>query len=185
MNEGHLDAKHVIFHRHKPVRHGVNSVWKSFQHILRHHVNIAHSIKDAADGIEKQSPQVARMVRSAAEGVERISTDFRDCNVGELLDSVTKFAQRQPAAVFGAARTGENETDDTPLTHVNFTPKEIANADDELASMIAARVEGVRDYATVAMHWSAIDVMRNRQTGAIAREAGQPWLLSAIQETDS
>jgi len=63
--------------------------------------NIAHSVKDAADGIEKQAPQVASMVRSAAEGVERISTDIRDRNVGELLDSVTKFAQRQPAAFFG------------------------------------------------------------------------------------
>jgi methyl-accepting chemotaxis protein len=63
--------------------------------------NIAHSVKDAADGIEKQSPQVASMVRNAAEGVERISTDIRDRNVGELLDSVTKFAQRQPAAFFG------------------------------------------------------------------------------------
>ncbi|WP_027062744.1 hypothetical protein [Mesorhizobium loti] len=64
-------------------------------------VNIAHSVKDAADGIEKQSPQVASLVRSAAEGVERISTDIRDRNVGELFDSVTKFAQRQPAAFFG------------------------------------------------------------------------------------
>ncbi|WP_244571073.1 MULTISPECIES: hypothetical protein [Mesorhizobium] len=63
--------------------------------------NIAHSVKEAADGIEKQSPQVAGMVRSAAEGVERISTDIRDRNVGELLESVTKFAQRQPAAFFG------------------------------------------------------------------------------------
>ncbi|WP_246093955.1 MULTISPECIES: hypothetical protein [Mesorhizobium] len=63
--------------------------------------NIAHSVKEAADDIEKQSPQVAGMVRSAAEGVERISTDIRDRNVGELMDSVTKFAQRQPAAFFG------------------------------------------------------------------------------------
>jgi predicted lipid-binding transport protein (Tim44 family) len=62
--------------------------------------------------------------------------------------------------------------------------------------------EGMRDYATVAMLWSAIDVMRNRQTGTIetgdpnnpvettelwtfTRETGQPWLLSAIQETAS
>jgi hypothetical protein len=62
--------------------------------------NIAHSVKGAADGIEKQSPQIAGMVRSAAEGVERVSSDIRDRNVGELLDSVTKFAQRQPAAFF-------------------------------------------------------------------------------------
>jgi methyl-accepting chemotaxis protein len=63
--------------------------------------NIAHSVKEAADGIEQKSPQVASIVRSAAEGVERISTDIRDRNVGELVDSVTKFAQRQPAAFFG------------------------------------------------------------------------------------
>jgi methyl-accepting chemotaxis protein len=63
--------------------------------------NIAHSVKEAADGIEKQSPQVAGIVRSAAENVERISTDIRDKNVGELMDSVTRFAQRQPAAFFG------------------------------------------------------------------------------------
>lgn len=63
--------------------------------------NIAHSVKEAAAGIEQQSPQVAGIVRSAAEGVERISTDIRDKNVGELMDSVTKFAQRQPAAFFG------------------------------------------------------------------------------------
>lgn len=61
--------------------------------------------------------------------------------------------------------------------------------------------ENTRDYATVAMRWSAIDVMRNRQTDAIAegdaknptettelwtftRELGQPWLLSAIQDAN-
>ena len=59
--------------------------------------------------------------------------------------------------------------------------------------------EGNRDYATVAMHWSAIDVMRDRQTGEIrkgdpdhpvegrelwtfVRENGGNWLLSAIQD---
>ncbi|RWC11656.1 MAG: hypothetical protein EOS52_21245 [Mesorhizobium sp.] len=59
--------------------------------------------------------------------------------------------------------------------------------------------EGSRDYATVAMRWSAIDTMQNRQTGAVekgdpnnpveatelwtfARQAGGPWLLSAIQD---
>lgn len=59
--------------------------------------------------------------------------------------------------------------------------------------------EGNRDYATVAMHWSAIDVMRDRQTGEVksgdpdhpvegrelwtfTRENGGNWLLSAIQD---
>jgi hypothetical protein len=63
--------------------------------------NLARSAKGAADSIEKQSPQIASAVRSAAESVERISTDIRDRNVGELMDSVTDFAKRQPAAFFG------------------------------------------------------------------------------------
>jgi predicted lipid-binding transport protein (Tim44 family) len=59
--------------------------------------------------------------------------------------------------------------------------------------------EGNRDYATVAMNWTAIDVMRDRQTGEIkkgdattpaeakelwtfTRENGGQWLLSAIQD---
>ncbi|HTJ56805.1 MAG TPA: TIM44-like domain-containing protein [Devosiaceae bacterium] len=59
--------------------------------------------------------------------------------------------------------------------------------------------EGNRDYATVAMHWSAIDMMRDRQTGAVVkgdpnhpvdgrelwtfvRDNGGAWQLSAIQD---
>jgi len=59
--------------------------------------------------------------------------------------------------------------------------------------------EGNRDYATVAMHWTAIDVMRDRQSGAVVkgdadkpadarelwtfvRENGGAWQLSAIQD---
>ena len=59
--------------------------------------------------------------------------------------------------------------------------------------------EGSRDYATMAMHWSAIDVMRDRTTGTLVkgdadtpveatelwtfvRENGSDWRLSAIQE---
>ena len=63
--------------------------------------SIAHSVKEAADGLEKQSPQVAGMVRSAAEGVEKISADIRDRSVGELFESVAGFAQRRPATFFG------------------------------------------------------------------------------------
>lgn len=59
--------------------------------------------------------------------------------------------------------------------------------------------EGARDYATVALQWTATDVMRDRTTGEIkrgdpdhpaeakeywtfVRESGGPWLLSAIQD---
>ncbi|MDG4881336.1 TIM44-like domain-containing protein [Mesorhizobium sp. WSM4884] len=70
------------------------------------------------------------------------------------------------------------------------------------ADIAEAWREGSRDYATAAMRWQAIDVMRNRQTGAVekgdpknpveatelwtfTREAGGPWLLSAIQDASN
>ncbi|RRI03509.1 hypothetical protein EH240_10085 [Mesorhizobium tamadayense] len=70
------------------------------------------------------------------------------------------------------------------------------------ADIAEAWREGSRDYATAAMRWSAIDVMRNRRTGAVekgdpnkpiettelwtfTREPGGPWLLSAIQDASN
>ncbi len=64
-------------------------------------VGLARSAQDAADKFEGQAPQMAKMVKSAAEGVEKMSTDIRDRNVGELMDSVSDFAKRQPATFFG------------------------------------------------------------------------------------
>lgn len=50
--------------------------------------------------------------------------------------------------IYLCAHTGSTETDETPLTHVNFTPNEIAIDDDAvLASMISARVEMAKNSA--------------------------------------
>jgi predicted lipid-binding transport protein (Tim44 family) len=60
--------------------------------------------------------------------------------------------------------------------------------------------EGDKDYATVALNYESVDVMRDRQTGQVVegdpdrptqttelwtfvRPDGGPWKLSAIQET--
>ena len=63
--------------------------------------SVARSARDAADGFEKQSPQVARMVRSVAGGAERMSADLRNNTINDLVKSVTDFAQRQPKVFFG------------------------------------------------------------------------------------
>jgi len=63
--------------------------------------SVARSAKSAADNIEKQSPQLASLVRNTADGVERISTDIRDRSMGEIIDSISDFAKRQPTAFFG------------------------------------------------------------------------------------
>ena len=67
------------------------------------------------------------------------------------------------------------------------------------ADVAEAWTEGGADYATTAMRYESIDLMRDRQTGAVlsgdanrptettelwtfVRQAGEPWKLSAIQE---
>jgi predicted lipid-binding transport protein (Tim44 family) len=67
------------------------------------------------------------------------------------------------------------------------------------ADVAEAWAEGGADYATTAMRYESIDVMRDRQTGAVlsgdadrptettelwtfVRQGGEPWKLSAIQE---
>ena len=67
------------------------------------------------------------------------------------------------------------------------------------ADVAEAWTEGGADYATTAMRYESIDLMRDRQTGAVlsgdadrptettelwtfVRQGGEPWKLSAIQE---
>ena len=63
--------------------------------------SVARSARDAVEGLDKQSPQVANMVRTAANSVERVSTELRDSSLDDILRSVTSFAQRQPKLFFG------------------------------------------------------------------------------------
>ncbi|HEY8613013.1 MAG TPA: hypothetical protein VIL69_17215 [Roseomonas sp.] len=63
----------------------------------------ATAIRHAAEDLEDSSPEIARHVRSAADSVEGISAALRDRSAGQLMQDVTDFARRQPAAFFGAA----------------------------------------------------------------------------------
>ncbi|MBY0339480.1 MAG: hypothetical protein K2X11_22915 [Acetobacteraceae bacterium] len=68
-----------------------------------HAQGLARAIRHAAEDLEGSSPEVARHVRSAAEAVQGIAGALRERGAGELLEEVTRFARRQPAAFFGAA----------------------------------------------------------------------------------
>ncbi|MBB5695296.1 hypothetical protein [Muricoccus pecuniae] len=63
----------------------------------------ATAIRHAADDLEGSSPEIARHVRVAADSVEGISSALRDRSAGQLVQDVTDFARRQPAAFFGVA----------------------------------------------------------------------------------
>jgi F0F1-type ATP synthase membrane subunit b/b' len=64
---------------------------------------VAKAIRTAADDLERSSPEIAQHVRSAATSVEGISAALRDRSAGQLLQDLTDFARRQPAAFFGVA----------------------------------------------------------------------------------
>lgn len=63
----------------------------------------AKAIHKAADELATSSPDVAERIHSVAGSVEGMSTALRDRSAGELLQDLTEFARRQPAAVFGLA----------------------------------------------------------------------------------
>ena len=62
---------------------------------------MARSARDAAGKLDETSPQLAGLVRQSADAVERVSTNIRGQSLGELMESASQFAARQPAAFFG------------------------------------------------------------------------------------
>lgn len=61
---------------------------------------MARAAHEAAGQLEEQTPMVARAVHQAAAGAERISRDLRDRSVGDLVNTVSDFARREPVAFF-------------------------------------------------------------------------------------
>jgi hypothetical protein len=64
---------------------------------------LARAIQRAADDLDETSPEIARHVRSASDAVQGIAQALQQRSAGELMEEVTAFARRQPAAFFGAA----------------------------------------------------------------------------------
>lgn len=56
-----------------------------------------------ADEVAEQSPEIADYVRRAARGLESASRELKDRKVSDLLDSVSGFARREPAAFLAAS----------------------------------------------------------------------------------
>ena len=65
--------------------------------------HVAASVRAAARELEPDAPQLAGFAHEAAERIEDFSQDIREKTVGELLETSSEFARRQPAVLFGAA----------------------------------------------------------------------------------
>jgi hypothetical protein len=65
--------------------------------------HVAESVKRGADNLDEHAPQLAGLARGAADKIEALSAQARGKSVGELFQTASDFACRQPALVFGAA----------------------------------------------------------------------------------
>lgn len=61
----------------------------------------AQNIRGAARAFEQDTPIAARTIEMAADYVEDAAGKIRDGSMSDVLDSVTSFARRQPAAFLG------------------------------------------------------------------------------------
>ncbi|WP_209381235.1 hypothetical protein [Pararoseomonas baculiformis] len=116
----------------------------------------ASAIRNAADDLEDTSPEIARHVRTAAESVEGISAALRDRSAGELMQDVTDFARRQPAAFFGVAALA------------GFALVRFARSSAENPSM----AEGGRSHAAPAPGWDNSNTMVPRPMTSGAASLG-------------
>jgi hypothetical protein len=62
---------------------------------------IARAATKAADELEQASPQLARYVRDAASAADNFSTSLRERSVGDIFQSISDFARREPVIFFG------------------------------------------------------------------------------------
>jgi hypothetical protein len=62
---------------------------------------LADNIRNAAHAFENDTPLAARTMETAADYVESAAGKIRDGSLGEVMDGMTSFARRQPAAFLG------------------------------------------------------------------------------------
>jgi ElaB/YqjD/DUF883 family membrane-anchored ribosome-binding protein len=65
--------------------------------------DVARSVRAAADTLNERVPQLANVARSASDQIEAFSRDIRQQSAAELATTITHFARRRPAVVFGVA----------------------------------------------------------------------------------
>jgi F0F1-type ATP synthase membrane subunit b/b' len=65
--------------------------------------SVARAVDRAADELEETSPELARHARDAASQVHNFSERLREKSIGGIVDDLTGYAKREPAAFFGAA----------------------------------------------------------------------------------
>jgi F0F1-type ATP synthase membrane subunit b/b' len=65
--------------------------------------SVARAVDKAADELEETSPELARHARDAASQVHNFSERLREKSIGGIVDDLTGYAKREPAAFFGVA----------------------------------------------------------------------------------
>lgn len=66
----------------------------------------ARSVRESAEGFEKDAPQVAGLIKSAATSVESFSTGIKDKTLSDLMNDMSDFAERRPLTFLAAGIIG-------------------------------------------------------------------------------
>jgi ElaB/YqjD/DUF883 family membrane-anchored ribosome-binding protein len=64
---------------------------------------VASSTRRAADDLERNSPQISGLLRDASARMTEFSRTLHAKSVDELVETVSSYARRLPAMLFGAA----------------------------------------------------------------------------------
>lgn len=65
--------------------------------------SVARAVNKAADELEDTAPDLARHARDAASQVHAFSDRLREKSIGGMVDDLSGYARREPAAFFGVA----------------------------------------------------------------------------------
>ncbi len=66
-------------------------------------LNVAHSIKCAADDLDRTAPQLAGVVHACADALENYADNLSEQSAEDVWRDAQTFARKQPALVFGLA----------------------------------------------------------------------------------
>ena len=65
--------------------------------------SVARLIEDVAGKVEQEVPVIAPYLREAASSIHRVSSGLRERSSDDLLQEVSEFGRRRPAALVGAS----------------------------------------------------------------------------------
>ena len=97
-------AKETVQELAEPLKEKAIEVAKEQKDFGADHLRLlARAMQSASDAIQTDVPQVANYIRNLSNKLDQTSSDIRDSDLEQLGQTMSDFAKRNPALVFGGA----------------------------------------------------------------------------------